>query len=55
MLTVEAAIGYMMLSAKEMNLDEKIIQKLKTTMRENIEIFVEQIAENEYYNFKEGK
>ena len=49
-----AAIGYMILAAKQLNLDNKIIRKLEETMYRKMDVVTEEEAEKVYRNFWKG-
>lgn len=50
-MTNSAAIGYMILAAKALNLDKDTIKKLERKMYEIMEFKTEEEAEEVYQNF----
>lgn len=54
-ITPEAFLGYIVVSAKEMQLGKDKIKELIRKFDENIKILTEVTAENIYFEFLEGK
>lgn len=52
MLEKTQAIGYMIMSAKDLNLDKETIKKLEKQMADNIDTWTEEFADAEYDRFK---
>lgn len=51
-MTNGAAIGYMILAAKRLDIDPKIIKKLDHAMYEEMDVTTEERAEKEYQQAK---
>ena len=55
MLTKEQTLGYIIMAAKDLDFDRKTIEKLIHKTKANIADWTEEMAEQTYDNFKEGK
>lgn len=51
MLEKSQCIGYMIMSAKRLGLDQKTIKDLKRIMQVNMDIYTAEFADSEYDNF----